>query len=1131
MTDLKITELPPLAVATADDLFVVVDTSEGTTHKILLSDLQSALGVSSDDTIVGISSILYDEVAGTITINYVNNALPPLTTESLIGATGPQGDQGPPGEDGERGPKGDTGDAGAKGDKGEKGDKGDQGDTGPAGPAGDDGAGGGTDLHFDDASFSGAGTEASPIDIDAGAVLETLQDYNTIESTYTTIDKDSTITETGEKNIGTTYFLRGNFRATLTADLTNSTRTSFQKQQLVIRRGNNNQGEELHRFDIDLSISNHLEFSLISSGFVYVGFEWQDSRPIFMGIVLALSEIKRTLDGPLHDPVISLIKTEINKQNPANDIDDLSSLVQINTRNLEAVRQITDNIDLEPTAVFEQIGFQVHDTAYVDALDPADDSLPTAGQYDGSRFVRAHQFLYVQSKYIGVLTRDLDGNPIHADLIASRGDRTDYFVYQLHISDLQIISVWQSHVVRRLAIARQVEANAAAIARLQGSVSDLTGRVDDNAISARQRVALTGLTRHLIPATGLTNLIDGITVGAIYDIPQEDTDRGDDPTVKPDPVDLSPTLDNFAAATGLTFNETLARTTFGGTHPTDAGDHFQSLIASNWNLAADSKPSDSFCLRLDCKLYADHVTKSSTLLYWKIDGDIYSLDIEFEDGEAILYVVNGPSNIPIKRAIGTMRTEVRHRINLFIGGLKNITYDLFTTIHRLDPDEAVLVSSLNDRRSLLNSGNISRLIIGTSPLKKARVWGDANRVSGSLAKRLDFNPPEYTTETGHRHEQTEVQATGVLALITDREDGDPQADFDWEIGVDIDATTHNGQPCPAHWFAFNNHSIERVSFVYDRQDDRKYFRIWFTEPDLTADDLFSLGVNFDCFIGYYADRDHWNDIRVNVNDQNQDDFTIIHADGRTYIQVSIEQFEVPDLLSDVRTLLLKELSVLGTQYLGGDSTVFPGQISTVTWLKLDHSILGGRNKSGIIDATISEQGISTVSAYDDDELYTRPTGEVLSLGGAITEEKDELAYTTSDYVRGFGDTDANALFTIPRGDNQYQEYFITYTKNTTVAAHNGVTFIDRVDTIAIPDKTNSLVFQGQGRGAFNFGATAWLSDAAGVLVQDKEPTHITFAVYDLNGNKYIDSLDPPPDDITGTTISAVKIEGVRRSLK
>ena len=153
------------------------------------------------------------------------------------------------------------------------------------------------------------------------------------------------------------------------------------------------------------------------------------------------------------------------------------------------------------------------------------------------------------------------------------------------------------------------------------------------------------------------------------------------------------------------------------------------------------------------------------------------------------------------------------------------------------------------------------------------------------------------------------------------------------------------------------------------------------------------------------------------------------------------------------------------------------------------------------------------------------------LAGPITEEKDELAYTTSDYVRGFGDTDANALFTIPRGDNQYQEYFITYTKNTTVAAHNGVTFIDRVDTIAIPDKTNSLVFQGQGRGAFNFGATAWLSDAAGVLVQDKEPTHITFAVYDLNGNKYIDSLDPPPDDITGTTISAVKIEGVRRSLK
>ena len=123
---------------------------------------------------------------------------------------------------------------------------------------------------------------------------------------------------------------------------------------------------------------------------------------------------------------------------------------------------------------------------------------------------------------------------------------------------------------------------------------------------------------------------------------------------------------------------------------------------------------------------------------------------------------------------------------------------------------------------------------------------------------------------------------------------------------------------------------------------------------------------------------------------------------------------------------------------------------------------------------------------------------------------------------------ANALFTIPRSANEYQEFYIRYTKDTTVTAHNGVSFIDRVDFIVIPSDNQSLVFQGQGRGTFNFGATAWLSTATGALASGEEPTHITFAIYDLNSNEYLESIDPPPEDITGTSLSDVKIEGVRR---
>ena len=1147
MTDLKITELPPLTVATSDDLFVVVDTSEGTTHKILLSDLQSALGISADDAIVGISSILYDEVAGTITINYVNNALPPLTTESLIGATGPQGEQGPPGEDGERGPKGDTGDAGAKGDKGEKGDKGDQGDTGPAGakgdkgdqgdqgPPGEGGTGGGTDLNFAEESFSGTGTLGQPIDIAAGAVTKVESNLGIGHTLAVNIDKTSTVSVTERSNFASNIPATiGFLRASLNFTIQSSTRTALQRQQLLVF-SNSGRTEELARFDIDFATTTNIALEITNNTGLYFSFEWQDSRPVTLVGFFTLNDFIMTAEGPLHEPIISLIDDEIRKKNPANDIDDLSSLVQINTRNLEAVRQITDNIDVEPVAVFEQIGFQIHDTAYVDDLDPADDIALDAVAAD--RTISANQFLYIQSKYIGVLVRGDEDASVHFDLIASRGDRTDYFIYRLQLASDTAITVWQSHVVRRLAVIRQVEANAAAIARLQGSVSELTSRVDDNAISARQRVALTDLTGYLVPSTGLVNLVDGVVVKTILTPPQENTPTNPDPAIQYNSVRLPATLDNPNAVADLTFGLPARRWTFNGRHPTDAGDHFQLIKMKGWKTAGDYLDK-VFALKIDCKLYADHVTTRSRFFDWFINPNVICIDTEFIDNQIKLNLNANDQKLTI---IENMEPEKRYTISLFFS-IKNTDnfgerLNLSAYAHRHDNDEVVFAGkgAVAEDALFWRSIQAEDMIVGglepnlTGDEYRALVWGDADRTTGSIVKRLTLNPPEYTTATGHRHEETEVQATGVLALIDDRVDTENQNNFDWEIGVDIDATTHNGVPCPKHWFAFNNHSIERITFVYDRNDSRKYFRIWFEEPNLTADDLFSLGVNFDCFIGYYANRDNWNDIRVNVNDQNQDDFTIIHADGRTYIQVSIEQYEVPDLLDDVRTLLLKELSVLGTQYLGGDSLAFPGQINKITWLSAEKTLFGDT------DAEF-DTFANRINASEDTDFYQPADGEVLAIdggggAGTLVEEKDELAYTTSDYIRGFGDTESDALFTIPRGDNQYQKFFITYTKDTTVAPHNGVTFIDRVDAIAIPDKTSTLVFQGQGRGAFNFGATAWLSDADGALVQDKEPTHITFAVYDLNLNKYIEGIEPPPEDITGTSISGVKIEGVRRFVK
>ena len=1139
MTDLPISELPTIAAAGDDDEMVIVDTGLGTTHKISLAALATALGLGDAEDrgpLVSISTVTYDQGSGTLTIALTDGR--EIETSSLIGAmgaqgprgedgaSGSQGDQGMKGDTGEQGPSGADGDDGAAGARGPKGDKGEKGDTGDTGPAGEDGSGGGgTELHFRNHSFSGVGTAEDQIDIAAGAVTKTLTRISEASSVVFNIDKSTTVSETGGRNLPTTQDINN---AVIHIDfeirIASTNRTALQRQQLVVLDGSF-AGDELGRFDVEFG-DNKIVLAVEKNTTLHFRYEWQDSRPVQMNASLMLGGFSITDEGPLHEPIITLINNEISKRNPANDISDLSSLVQLNTRNLEVVRQITDNIDLEPVAVFERIGFQIKDDPYTDDLDPADDSI-------NNSTITPNQFLYVQAKYIGVFI-SAGGDDVHADLIASRGDRTDYFVYRLHISSDTRITVWQSHVVRRLAVIRQIEANAAAIEELQGDLSLLRNKIDANEISARQRLALTDLTSYLTPATEIGNLVDGVVVKVILTPPQESTPASGDAKTQHNSVNLPATLNNLTDTADLTFALPVKRTTFRGTHPTDRGDFFQKIEMAGWIAASDYRDK-VFILKIDWKLYADHVTKNSRLVDWTINFTRICIDIRFKDIGPILFINKNDIFTGNSESSGTtdiIQPEKRHTLSVALkvndaGDLVDISFHW----HRHDNDQIVNLNTLSfDTNTTWDPVALRSMIIGSTDTfladDSALVWGDADRTTGSVVKRLDLNPPEYTTASGHRREQTEVQATGVLALLNDRVDGDPQADFDWETGVDIDATTHNGSPCPKHWFAFNNHSIERVCIKYRRYFNvRRYFRIWFTEPNLTADDLFPLGVNFDCFIGYYANRDNWNDIRINVNDQNQDDFTIVHEDNRTYIQVEIPASqELPDLLPDVSTLLLKELSVLGTQYLGGDSVVFPGQINKITWISAEKSLFGSTYQEFAAFA-------NRINAAEDSDFYRLPSGEVLSLGGTLTAQKDELEYVANSYVRGFSDTDENALYTIKRDDNDYEEYYITYTKNTTVSAHNGVSFIDRVDFITIPSDTQDLVFQGQGRGTFNFGATAWLSDADGALVEGAEPTHITFAVYDLNSNSYIERIDPPPSSITGTSLSGVKIEGVRRSIK
>ena len=963
-------------------------------------------------------------------------------------------------------------------------------------------SGGGDALVFS-SDFEGAGTAQAPYTINPHVVLvvtdssESDLDFNQLP-----IIHNSRIIGTGTTNTITRTLPSGMFRATVSVNVTGSTILSLANSVLEIISA----GSVIESLPVAFAGSTTInrEFEAGDYGFRW---RWTDSRIFHATVNVSIADISITEVGSLHDGIFKVANAAINARNYDRLIEDTNSLSSSLRARVLANSEVTAALPFSNTTEEEQIAVQVFDSDRPHDIDPDDDALAAN--------ISGEQWLFVPEQYWRIEVRNAFGGVLGADLRSNWGDAVRYNVYRVAVSAATDITVWALTIGKKLDIEiktdnlqGEVDANAARITANEANISG-------NTLSAQERAAVRQLPAHLVPVTEYSNTVDGVNVAWTIDVPQRVTAALATPTSTPAYEDLAATLERDLESGELTVSLPASFYSSHGTHAADQGNWFPSLLLSDLELFGQDEAGKTYVLKLEVKPYANHAMAVSTLLYWAFDQKAIRINLSHGDDSQFQLIYEDGGNEEVVKIDGAVLPEKHHYVSLLVSFHDN-DVDFKAIAYRQDQDATVRLGDAEIKNKRFFADELDQLIIGTSGEETGKVYSDANRATGDADHRLDYNPPPLTTAGGFRDRTTLIQATGDLAPIA----GTTAADDNYEIGLVIDATTYFGQPCPKRWFGAPSAPAYQISLKYVAASSTKQLRIYFNGTHQKAD-LFPWPTHFSFHIGYPNSYDYeWDDISIDLDSTDGDSWDVEHTGGNTVVVMNVTNTVRSDI-ANARQQVIREISVNTRHYLGFDSTAFAGSIYDVGLLVIDNDI-----KDDALEDRLTYSRL--------DSLYQAADGEVLSFGAGgevkITEQKNEIEYVLKDYENGFGNTNANALFTIPRSDNEYNEFYITYTKDTTVTAHNGVSFIDRVDFIVIPRDDQNLVFQGQGRGTFNFGATAWLSDAAGALVENTEPTHITFAIYDLNTNEYLESIDPPPDNITGTSISGVKIEGVRRMI-
>ena len=842
-------------------------------------------------------------------------------------------------------------------------------------------------LNYDEHSFTGDGTAGSPLKVSGEAVLEQTVDFQTQEQPQIIINKTDRINETFASDscqFGTDEdftVLDGMLTGTIRLRLTNSTLSTLQSSRLEVisQDGSVVYGMQEVVFGGITPIS--IALNNIETDSLCLRWVGRDSRIFHATVDITYTDIALHSDGPLHDNVVHLANNaSIQRTEPIkNQLSEANNLLNATVITQNAIKAITDDLESITITRSEPVAFVVSNDPYLTDFSSA--AL-------GARNVRTQDFVYVLGSSNRIAMSNLSGDDVGFGLEGSNGDPV-YFRYRPHIAIATTLNVSHSVRIDTLQVKQDIITLRNDISALQQEVNANQRAIGDNTLLSDEREAVELLTQNLVDNDTFVNVVDGIQVLKVYNIPENSTHG--------EATDLAPLFSREVETESLDFDDTIERITYNGTKATDRGNLFDRLTLKKPFIDVDSSGDywdGNYVFKLDFKPFNNHYTARQGLFTWRIYDGNALIRLEVRDKKLTLLVegvidgftveTRGPIQIE-NELIG----EKRHGITLtfsFEGQNTNACLKVSCVRHdtagAVDVGQMTLELPLNLKNPQGVAASLNDIIIGSTLENNGEVWSDF--FNPAERDRSQY-PVPYTTDDGFYTRQEKVFITGTTVVFADL----PQTDNDWEVGFDIaDAqATIDGANCAPKMFALGNIPMDRFTLRHKVGDDAlSVCKFWFKQPNLTHADLFPKPASIGLSWGYSENYSQY-DYHFFVSSEDTDQFTIDHSvAGYSILTVPVnpEQARLITSIADMRTLVFKDFSVLWTPYFGNDSTMASGTLYNLGYYYIS-------------DADYDTALFDRITSESDTAFYRLAKGKALEFSAPPTTF-EEGSFNTSGAI-------------------------------------------------------------------------------------------------------------------------------------
>ena len=784
-------------------------------------------------------------------------------------------------------------------------------------------------LNYDEHSFTGDGTVDDPLTISGEAVLEQTIAFFTTGQPQIAINKTDRISETFTsescdfitRDGSELTVLDGMLTGTVRLTITNSTLSTLQSSRLEVisQDGSVVYGMEEVVFGGTTPISIALDN--VETDSLCLRWVGRDSRIFQATVNIDYTDIALRTDGPLHDNVVHLANNAaVQRTEPIKaQLFETNNLLNATVITQNAIKAITDDLESITITRYEPVPFVVSNDPYLTDFSSA--SL-------GARNVRTQDFVYVLGSSNRIAMSNLSGDDVGFVLEGSNGDPV-YFRYRPHIAIATTLNVSHSVRIDTLQVKQDIITLRNDISALQQDVNANRRAIDDNTLLSDEREAVGLLTQNLVDNDTFVNVVDGVNILKVYDIPENSTHG--------EATDLNPLFSREGAVGSITFDDKIERITYNGSKATDRGNLFDRLtlknvIKSGGGSGAVGFVDGNYIFKLDYKPFNNHYAARQGLFLLGVNSN-ESYRVEIRDRKLTIVAV-----VPTDTTFGPIQIEEeligekRHGITITIIVVNSIMVAIRVDCVRHDTAGVVEVGTMTLEirgvfSGLLQPGDLNDIVIGSGAENNGEVWSD---FFNPAARDRSKYPVPYTTDDGFYTRQEKVFITGSTVVFSDL----PQTDNDWEVGFDIaDAqATIDGANCAPKMFALGNIPMDRFTLRHKATTigtgPRSECKFWFKQENLTKDDFFPKPASIGLAWGYSQDYSQY-DYHFFVSSEDADQYTIDRqVDGYSILTVPInpEQARLITSIADMRTLVFKDFSVLWTPYFGDDSTMASGTI-------------------------------------------------------------------------------------------------------------------------------------------------------------------------------------------------------------